>query len=83
MGFEVDRAAPDIAVPEARPLAQQRPLGRRVRALAARSMHPFSHGQGSETPLEALVAAHRAAHPKADLRLLHQEIGRASCRERV
>ena len=35
-------------------------------------MHPFSHGQGTETPLEALVAAHRAAHPRADMRLLNQ-----------
>jgi GTP diphosphokinase / guanosine-3',5'-bis(diphosphate) 3'-diphosphatase len=73
VGFEVDRAVPDAAqVPEARPAAPQRPLGRRVRALAARSMHPFSHGQGTETPLEALVAAHRAAHPRADMRLLNQ-----------
>jgi GTP diphosphokinase / guanosine-3',5'-bis(diphosphate) 3'-diphosphatase len=75
VGFEVDRALPDTSqVPGSRPpppLSPQRPLGRRVRALAARSMHPFAHGQ-AETPLEALVADHRAAHPKADLRLLHQ-----------
>jgi GTP pyrophosphokinase len=73
MGFEVDRALPDTSqVPGSRPpAAQQRPLGRRVRALAARSMHPFAHGQ-TGSPLESLVAAHRAAHPKADLRLLHQ-----------
>jgi GTP diphosphokinase / guanosine-3',5'-bis(diphosphate) 3'-diphosphatase len=74
VGFEVERASPDTAqVPEPRlPAAPQRPLGRRVRALAARSMHPFAHGQGDETPLESLVAAHRAAHPRADMRLLHQ-----------
>jgi GTP pyrophosphokinase len=73
VGFEVDGAMPDTQVPEARPpAAQPRPLGRRVRALAARSMHPFAHGQGAQTPLEALVAAHRAAHPRADVRLLHQ-----------
>jgi GTP diphosphokinase / guanosine-3',5'-bis(diphosphate) 3'-diphosphatase len=74
VGFEVDRASPDTAqVPEPRlPAAPQRPLGRRVRALAARSMHPFGHGPANQTPLEALVAAHRAAHPRADMRLLHQ-----------
>jgi guanosine-3',5'-bis(diphosphate) 3'-pyrophosphohydrolase len=73
VGFEVDRVAADTAqVPGSRPpAAQQRPLGRRVRALAARSMHPFAHGQAG-SPLESLVAAHRAAHPRADLRLLHQ-----------
>jgi GTP diphosphokinase / guanosine-3',5'-bis(diphosphate) 3'-diphosphatase len=74
VGFEVDGAVPDTTqVSEARAPSppSQRPLGRRVRALAARSMHPFSHGQG-QTPLEALVAAHRAAHPRADLHLLHQ-----------
>ena len=73
MGFEVEPAVPDTAqVPGARPAPPPppRPLGRRVRALAARSMHPFAHGH--QTPLEALVAAHRAAHPKADTRLLHQ-----------
>ena len=73
MGFEVEPAAPGTAqVPEARPVTAPapRPLGRRVRALAARSMHPFAHGH--QTPLEALVAAHRAAHPRADVRLLHQ-----------
>jgi GTP diphosphokinase / guanosine-3',5'-bis(diphosphate) 3'-diphosphatase len=78
VGFEVEPAAPDTTqVPAARPApppvaAPPRPLGRRVRALAARSMHPFAHGQGHQTPLEALVAAHRAAHPKADTRLLDQ-----------
>jgi GTP pyrophosphokinase len=74
VGFEVDRAGPDTAqVPAPRPAAaQQRPLGRRVRALAARSIHPFAHGAANQSPLEALVAAHRAAHPKADLRLLNQ-----------
>ena len=74
MGFEVDRAAPDTTqVPEPQPpAAQQRPLGRRVRALAARSMHPFGHGPATDRPLESLVAAHRAAHPRADTRLLHQ-----------
>src|SRR4029453_2623708 len=57
VGFGGDRAVPDAAqAPESRPAAPQRPLGRRVRALAARSMHPFSHGQGTETPLEALGA---------------------------
>ena len=72
MGFEVEPAVPDTAqVPGARPAPPPpRPLGRRVRALAARSMHPFAHGH--QTPLEALVAAHRAAHPRADTRLLHQ-----------
>ncbi|HZA80754.1 MAG TPA: RelA/SpoT family protein [Actinomycetes bacterium] len=66
MGFELDRAVPDtVQVPE------PRPLGRRMRALAARSIHPFAHGQ-AEKPLEVLVAAHRAAHPRADTRLLHQ-----------
>ena len=66
MGFELDRAVPDtVQVPE------PRPLGRRMRALAARSIHPFAHGQ-AETPLEVLVAAHRAAHPRADTRPLHQ-----------
>ena len=77
MGFEVEPAVPGTAqVPSARPApppaAPPRPLGRRVRALAARSMHPFAHGQGHQTPLEALVAAHRAAHPRADTRLLDQ-----------
>ncbi|HEY6709068.1 MAG TPA: GTP pyrophosphokinase, partial [Actinomycetota bacterium] len=76
MGSEVDRAVPDTApVPgsgSAAAPAPARPLGRRVRALAARSMHPFAHGPANQTPLEALVAAHRAAHPKADMRLLHQ-----------
>jgi GTP diphosphokinase / guanosine-3',5'-bis(diphosphate) 3'-diphosphatase len=73
VGFELDRAVPDTAqVPELRPAAAPpRPLGRRMRALAARSIHPFAHGQ-AETPLEVLVAAHRAAHPRADTRLLHQ-----------
>jgi guanosine-3',5'-bis(diphosphate) 3'-pyrophosphohydrolase len=73
VGFEVDRVAADTAqVPGSRPpAAQQRPLGGRVRALAARSMHPFAHGQAG-SPLESLAAAHRAAHPRADLRLLHQ-----------
>jgi GTP pyrophosphokinase len=66
VGFELDRAVPDtVQVPE------PRPLGRRMRALAARSIHPFAHGQ-AEKPLEVLVAAHRAAHPRADTRLLHQ-----------
>jgi GTP diphosphokinase / guanosine-3',5'-bis(diphosphate) 3'-diphosphatase len=50
--------------------APQRPLGRRVRALAARSRHPFGHGPAPDRPLEALVALHRAAHPKADTRVL-------------
>jgi GTP diphosphokinase / guanosine-3',5'-bis(diphosphate) 3'-diphosphatase len=73
VGFEVDRAAADAArVPEAQPPAAQRPLGRRVRALAARSMHPFAHGPGPDRPLESLVATHRAAHPRADTRLLAQ-----------
>jgi GTP diphosphokinase / guanosine-3',5'-bis(diphosphate) 3'-diphosphatase len=72
VGFELDRAVPDTQVPEPRPAAAPpRPLGRRMRALAARSIHPFAHGQ-AETPLEVLVAAHRAAHPRADTRLLHQ-----------
>ena len=73
MGFEVDRAVPDTAqVPgTGSAAAPQRPLGRRVRALAARSMHPFAHGQVSETPLESLVNAHQHMYPKADARLLH------------
>ena len=73
MGFEVDRVVPDTTqVPDTRPpAAPQRPLGRRVRALAARSMHPFAHGQVDETPLEALVNAHQGMYPKADVRLLH------------
>jgi GTP pyrophosphokinase len=73
VGFEVDGAMPHTQVPEARPpAAQPRPLGRRVRALAARSMHPFAHGQGNQTPLEALVSAHQRMYHKADVRLLHQ-----------
>jgi GTP diphosphokinase / guanosine-3',5'-bis(diphosphate) 3'-diphosphatase len=74
VGFEVDRAASDTAqVPEEQaPAVQQRPLGRRVRALAARSMHPFAHGPALDRPLEPLVATHRAAHPRADTRLLQQ-----------
>jgi GTP diphosphokinase / guanosine-3',5'-bis(diphosphate) 3'-diphosphatase len=74
LGFEVDRAAPGTAqVPgEQPPAAQQRPLGRRVRALAARSMHPFAHGPSPDRPLEPLVALHRDAHPRADIRVLRQ-----------
>ena len=74
MGSEVDRSVPDTTpVPgSGSAAAPPRPLGRRMRALAARSMHPFGHGPANQTPLEALVAAHRAAHPKADLRLLNQ-----------
>ena len=74
LGFEVDRAAPGTAqVPgEQPPAAQQRPLGRRVRALAARSMHPFAHGPSPDRPLEPLLALHRDAHPRADIRVLRQ-----------
>jgi GTP diphosphokinase / guanosine-3',5'-bis(diphosphate) 3'-diphosphatase len=48
----------------------QRPLGRRVRALAARSRHPFAHGPAPDRPLEELIGLHRAAHPRADTRVL-------------
>ena len=79
MSFDADNAARDTAlaagqpkVDEPKPVepAQQRPLGRRVRALAARSIHPFAHGPAPDRPLEALIGLHKDAHPKADTRVL-------------
>jgi GTP diphosphokinase / guanosine-3',5'-bis(diphosphate) 3'-diphosphatase len=82
---EVDRAADTAELPkvpeapdgppEAPSEAQAddvpgRPIGRRMRALAARSRHPFAHGPAAERPLEPLIAAHRAAHPKGDTQML-------------
>jgi GTP pyrophosphokinase len=79
--LEADHPARDTAVAADQPKAeeprlaepaQQRPLGRRVRALAARSIHPFARGPAPDRPLEALVGLHRAAHPRADTRVLQQ-----------
>jgi GTP diphosphokinase / guanosine-3',5'-bis(diphosphate) 3'-diphosphatase len=79
VSFDADNAARDTAlaadqpkVDEPKPVepAQQRPLGRRVRALAARSIHPFAHGPAPDRPLEALIGLHKDAHPKADTRVL-------------
>ena len=81
MSLEADHPARDTAVAADQPKAeeprlaepaQQRPLGRRVRALAARSIHPFARGPAPDRPLEALVGLHRAAHPRADTRVLQQ-----------
>ncbi|HEV8167669.1 MAG TPA: hypothetical protein VGR74_25045, partial [Actinomycetota bacterium] len=82
MSFDADHAPRDTALtadqprpeeveePQGAEQSQQGPLGRRVRALAARSRHPFAHGPAPDRPLEALVGLHRAAHPKADTRVL-------------
>jgi GTP pyrophosphokinase len=61
---------PEVDQPRQAEPAPPRPLGRRVRALAARSIHPFAHGPAPDRPLEALVGLHKAAHPKADTRVL-------------
>jgi GTP diphosphokinase / guanosine-3',5'-bis(diphosphate) 3'-diphosphatase len=79
---DADHAARDTALAAGQPRSDeaeqpqvaeptpQRPLGRRVRALAARSRHPFAHGPAPDRPLEALIGLHRAAHPRADTRVL-------------
>ena len=82
MSSDADHAARDTALAADHPRTDeaeqqraaeptpQRPLGRRVRALAARSRHPFAHGPAPDRPLEELIALHRAAHPRADTRVL-------------
>jgi guanosine-3',5'-bis(diphosphate) 3'-pyrophosphohydrolase len=35
-------------------------------------MHPFAHGPSPDRPLEPLLALHRDAHPRADIRVLRQ-----------
>jgi len=47
------------------------PTGRRVRARLARFNAPWQSPQVSEV-LEPLIAAHRVAHPKAEIRLLQR-----------
>jgi GTP pyrophosphokinase len=47
------------------------PTGRRMRARLARFNAPWQTPQVSEV-LEPLIAAHRVAHPKADIRLLQR-----------
>ena len=51
--------------------ARRVPTGRRVRARLARFNAPWQSPQVSEV-LEPLIAAHRVAHPKADIRLLQR-----------
>src|SRR6185369_7998682 len=63
--------------PSGTPFLPVVPTGRRVRARLARFNAPWQSPQVSEV-LEPLIAAHRVAHPKADIRLLQRAFDAAN-----